>query len=528
MAVTKSEGDGNHPSSHYLIVEDPEHPSSWHLRVKGPDGKPDHGLMGAAWAALHTGYRGNTYQGPGKTEAIAKLKALYKSEKMDTPDQQKSSEVANIFSRDLRLALGEAVTREINGQSRQLHEMPVCVTGDWVKGGRKFSITSQELQQMAANFRKRQNGSIVVDYEHASEDPSVARGGPVPAAGWIHELSANGMLKALVEWTPQALEMIRSGQYRFFSPAIDFGAKDKESGESQGATMTSGALTNHPFLEELPAITLSDLERETESARGGRKEAFSMAAKNLSMKCSADGKHQVFDGDEMLGEVPEGHLKTYAKTHLGMGDTAPGNGEGGDNPKVKSSDVAVFTELGVAFGKDGATGLDDLRALVVRGRAALASDRTESARRLVLSSAVKDGVMDHGRCQVLATEGKITLADFISLQNADRIVSETFREGKILPLERGMHFQEALRDPAAYAEFAKKLPVRANLSSQGNPGAGPLPVDQEVHQGVQKLMADRKLGYGKAMKALFSENPDLEKRYQAEHRREIGRAASAE
>ena len=54
-------------------------------------GKPDHGLMGGAWAALHDGYRGNKYQGPGKQQAIKDLKALYEREGMRTPDQSKAA-----------------------------------------------------------------------------------------------------------------------------------------------------------------------------------------------------------------------------------------------------------------------------------------------------------------------------------------------------------------------------------------------------------------------------------------------------
>jgi hypothetical protein len=143
-----------------------------------------------------------------------------------------------------------------NAKTR-LHEIPIALTGTWVKGDHKFSITRQDLADMLSNFEKRKNEQVVIDYEHASEVPEVARGGPVPAAGWIHALSlvpspngrgagGEGELKALVEWTPDAEEMIRKGQYRFFSPAIDWGARDKETGEPQGATLTSGALTNHP------------------------------------------------------------------------------------------------------------------------------------------------------------------------------------------------------------------------------------------------------------------------------------------
>ena len=71
----------------YLIVEDRTKPTTWHLQVR-KNGKPDHGLMGSAWAALHSGFRGNVYSGPNKGEAIAKLRKLYKAEKMDIPAEK--------------------------------------------------------------------------------------------------------------------------------------------------------------------------------------------------------------------------------------------------------------------------------------------------------------------------------------------------------------------------------------------------------------------------------------------------------
>ena len=66
----------------YLVTEGD---GTTHLPYTGDDGKPDHRLMGAAWAALHGGYRGEKYAGPNKTQAISKLTAIYKSEGMDTP-----------------------------------------------------------------------------------------------------------------------------------------------------------------------------------------------------------------------------------------------------------------------------------------------------------------------------------------------------------------------------------------------------------------------------------------------------------
>jgi len=85
--VTKTIDGKARPASDFLVVEDSEKPSTWHLPVK-VNGEVDRRLMGAAWAALHDGYRGNKYEGPDKATAISKLKALYKSEDMETPAEE--------------------------------------------------------------------------------------------------------------------------------------------------------------------------------------------------------------------------------------------------------------------------------------------------------------------------------------------------------------------------------------------------------------------------------------------------------
>lgn len=90
--VVKAREASDNPDD-YLIVEDPEKKTSWHLQVKD-GGTPNHRLMGAAFAALHSGFRGNKYEGPGKAEAIKKLKALYKSEDMEVPAE--SAEMAEM------------------------------------------------------------------------------------------------------------------------------------------------------------------------------------------------------------------------------------------------------------------------------------------------------------------------------------------------------------------------------------------------------------------------------------------------
>ncbi len=84
-ATMKKEGGCEHPSSHFLVVEDSTKPTTWHLRFKNCSGEVDNRLLGSAKAALTSpgGHRGNKYGGPGKEGAISKLKGLYKKQKLD-------------------------------------------------------------------------------------------------------------------------------------------------------------------------------------------------------------------------------------------------------------------------------------------------------------------------------------------------------------------------------------------------------------------------------------------------------------
>src|SRR5438105_9955652 len=76
-------------------------PDGKHLPYTGDDGKPDHRLMGAAWAALHGGYRGNKYQGPDKDKAISKLRGIYKAEGMTPPGENDAAKASELICRGM-------------------------------------------------------------------------------------------------------------------------------------------------------------------------------------------------------------------------------------------------------------------------------------------------------------------------------------------------------------------------------------------------------------------------------------------
>lgn len=201
-----------------------------------------------------------------------------------------------------------------------LVRIPLAMIGKWVKGPLKFAIKAADLSEVVRNFRKRQ-ADLVVDYEHASEHPEVAAGGPVPAAGWLKQVEdapdERGVLWGLAEFTAQARELIAQKAYRYLSPAIGWAVRDKQTGEQQGCTLMSMALTNRPFLEALPALALSegwdedkeesamaeDKKQEKKEEGGAGTSANEPKVIRLSdVKRGADGRFD-FAGIEAKGDV---------------------------------------------------------------------------------------------------------------------------------------------------------------------------------------------------------------------------------
>ena len=488
-----------------------------------------------------------------------------------------------------------AKLRPVLRDGKKLYEIPIAVTGSWVKHGRRFQITPEDLTAIVLNFSKRKNEQIVIDYEHASETPEVAQGGPIPAAGWIHDLSVvsgqspavntalatnkgeqpalrgskgtTDILSALVEWTPEAERLIQQGAYRFFSPAIDWGYRDKQTGEPQGATLTSGALTNHPFLEELPPIMLTDLDGTgsvVNRARSGSSDGAQIAGdisnpqldqpledawaalgpqspvsngagegeggssvKKLTVRKLKDGllagHHGVIDGDHPVGYVNSDEFRDYVKQRLGEGEFD----DLFEQSELSEASTGRATRtFGERVGMPGAS-LDTIRERLAVVEA-VETHSNASARALRLLETVKDGLVNQVRAMELARDNKITLADYIAVEDAEKKLDEAVREGKILPRDRQFFFRDALERPSEFADFVKRAVPVVRLGSQGIGSVSDISVDEEVEIRTRNLMKDEGLSYAKALKRVLAGDKELERRYHGVHRREIGSTTASE
>ena len=138
------------------------------------------------------------------------------------------------------------------------------------------TVTREDLASALAYYRRHyqaNHSDLVIDYHHASTAAPLVM---APAAGWISDMElreGGSQLWGRVLWTAEAAADIAARRFRYLSPVFSFGRPDRITGEPVPMRLHSVALTNTPFLTELPALN-------EDAAPGG---GFRRDRKGLSM-----------------------------------------------------------------------------------------------------------------------------------------------------------------------------------------------------------------------------------------------------
>jgi hypothetical protein len=423
------------------------------------------------------------------------------------------------------------VTLNASQESAGLIRVPLAITGRWVRGATTFAITRADLESIVRNFRERQNGEINVDYDHASEMPEVAAGGPVPSAGRIVRLDApeaqrgqdfglrgSGpesrvpepeariVLHGWYEPTPRARELLENREYRFISPAIEWGAKSKRTGKAQGTTLTSVALTNRPFLEELPQIRLSD-------------PAFvpvedpAQAQVSSGSRPSAVGSRQSRDGIRNSGlgfRVPNPEPRIPYPAELQSGEL--GHSKGGSMKHVNLSVVdgrihITHEDLQDEFYFEA----EDLQSAGAIHEAPLPPRRAGAA---ALS---ESSVVSYAQARALLSEAeareKFIPAAEVFRAHAEQELEDAIRAGKILPRQRDDWRKIALSDLPTFRKLMGAQKPVVPLAPVGLAGTPPSDVQEQVKFLAEQRMRERQVSFGQALSEIGREQPDLVQQY---------------
>lgn len=117
-------------------------------------------------------------------------------------------------------------------------------------------VFEQKHAASARNWFDQMGRKLAIDYEHQSfERYNTRADGLRPAAGWIGRLEVrdDGLWACDVTWTERARELLRSGEYRYFSPVVYWTDEDY----SDVAALGPVALTNDPAMRGARALAAS-------------------------------------------------------------------------------------------------------------------------------------------------------------------------------------------------------------------------------------------------------------------------------
>jgi phage I-like protein len=135
-------------------------------------------------------------------------------------------------------------------------ELCVALAGSWKS--RDMTVTEKELQQMIEAFTE-EGRDLLFDVDHKSLGGLLSEADS-RAAGWGKAMRLDDG-KIYVEMEPTAFgkTLIENGEYRYLSPVYQLQRADRVTGKTLKTwRLHSVALTNTPFLTELPAIKNKD------------------------------------------------------------------------------------------------------------------------------------------------------------------------------------------------------------------------------------------------------------------------------
>ncbi|MFO0840514.1 MAG: phage protease [Phycisphaerae bacterium] len=127
-------------------------------------------------------------------------------------------------------------------------------------------VFSERHARSAKSWFDQMGRKLAIDYEHQTFDRHNTRDdGLRPAAGWIGalELRQDGLWATQVDWTDRARALLRSGEYRYFSPVIYWTDED----QTDVAALGPVALTNDPAMRGVQPLAAA-CDAESADAEG--------------------------------------------------------------------------------------------------------------------------------------------------------------------------------------------------------------------------------------------------------------------
>ena len=292
-----------------------------------------------------------------------------------------------------------------------------------------WHIDAALAAKVIARFNAKGN-PVVIDYEHQTLHKE-KNGQPAPAAGWLRELrweEGKGLF-ARAEMTARAVQEIRTGEYKLFSPVFSY---DPVTGDVLDLKM--GAITNFPALDGLEPLTA----------------------------CAA-----ATFGINPLEESTVNPLLKAVLAALGLADTTT------EEQAIAACSALNLAELRMQLGLDAKAGATEMVAACTSLKTQAAATTPDPKK------FVSVDVVENLKGELAALTGKI------NGKEVDELVVAGLESGKLLAAQEKWARELGSKDVAALSAYLDATQPVAALT--GTQTRGKQPVDQK---GEHKLSAD--------------------------------------
>jgi hypothetical protein len=393
------------------------------------------------------------------------LKALYKSEKMQTPDQkEESSEVTPVNMTDAQFSA--AVLKAV--------------------GLTEKSDKAKKAKALCTSIRK------------AAE----------PTDGKV-------AMKDLVSLSLKLLDDMDA-----YGVEGDLGEQEKLRKEAEKRAAAIDKPSDGDETEELSAKGENpddDDDDEDEGAAGVPK--FSIRKIKAEDKIGKTKHHAIIGKDgKLAGYITHGDMMAHARK-MGMKSAEAGHDQG----TLKASEL-VEAEIKNATGRP--LKLTEITQFVERGITASNTETRAKAHKLMLSTAIDDrGEFNTRAARRLLAEDKVSRVDYADFEDAFEDVSAAIKDGRFLPKQRGSLIALCLSDRPSFEQLLKDQPRsdRMEMTGIGGSGLESADPDRELEARINQYQKDNggaeKVPYKEAYTRVLASDTNLASRYKAAHSR---------
>lgn len=275
-----------------------------------------------------------------------------------------------------------------------------------------FMVDDQSFELMQKQFKGR-GLDLVIDYEHQTLADVQA-----PAAGWIKELKKGpDAIIAKVEWTERGAEYLKNKEYRYLSPVVLVGKKDKKA-----RVLHSAALTNTPAIDGMfPVINAVNID-DLDDIEGGITMDLKELAKLLGLPEDATEEEV-----KKAAAVAAKAKKDAEEKEGAQKEQEPGKDAGSQEAVVPVANSTVLSLLGL----DETAKTEDVAASIMALKAGDVNVQTEL----------------------------LALKERLEKQEAEELVVKALKSGKITAAQKEWAEEYALSNKEGFKSFLEKAPV---------------------------------------------------------------------